>query len=245
MKIVCIFRIAYVFLFLLTTLPASAYYHRHTSAGIVFIGILLMLILIPLTKFLFYAFVALLTNKWTWIIGGGLLFLVVLINKDNEQKKKWHPQTNYPSSGQVQYNSIETPYGNNQSLKKVSPVKRQKTEEYQEKCFVCDGSGSVRCTSCNGTGVIENRCPACEGSGGCRRIQCRSCFGRGKDEIIGNTCFECGGSGYSYAYCGNCNGSGKKVSICMECDFYNHMVSCKNCSGAGYLTKTRVVEYYE
>jgi|GEM_PF-2626682 len=87
MKIFCIFRIAYVFLFLLTTLPASAYYHRHTSAGIVFIGILLMLILIPLTKFLFYAFVALLTNKWTWIIGGGLLFLVVLINKDNEQKK--------------------------------------------------------------------------------------------------------------------------------------------------------------
>ena len=32
----------------------------------------------------------------------------------------------------------------------------------------------------------------------------------------------------SHAYCGKCNGSGKIVSVCTGCDFYNHMVSCKN-----------------
>lgn len=245
MKRFWICRAVYFILLLLIALPVSAYYHNHSSGGMFIIGILLLLILIPLVKILFYAFLVLVTNKWTWIIGGGLLFLVVLVNIDNEQKKNWHPQTNYPSSSQVQYNSIEMPYDNNQSSKTVSPVKKERTEEYKEKCFVCGGLGSIRCTFCNGTGVIEDRCPSCKGSGGNYQIQCRFCFGRGTVGTFGSTCFECGGSGYSRAYCGNCNGSGKIVSVCTVCDFYKHMVSCKNCSGTGYVTKTRVVEYYE
>ena len=163
MKRFWICRAVYFILLLLIALPVSAYYHNHSSGGMFIIGILLLLILIPLVKILFYAFLVLVTNKWTWIIGGGLLFLVVLVNIDNEQKKNWHPQTNYPSSSQVQYNSIEMPYDNNQSSKTVSPVKKERTEEYKEKCFVCGGLGSIRCTFCNGTGVIEDRCPSCKG----------------------------------------------------------------------------------
>ena len=109
MKRFWICRAVYFILLLLIALPVSAYYHNHSSGGMFIIGILLLLILIPLVKILFYAFLVLVTNKWTWIIGGGLLFLVVLVNIDNEQKKNWHPQTNYPSSSQVQYNSTSNP----------------------------------------------------------------------------------------------------------------------------------------
>lgn len=144
MKRFWICRAVYFILLLLIALPVSAYYHNHSSGGMFIIGILLLLILIPLVKILFYAFFVLVTNKWTWIIGGGLLFLVVLVNIDNEQKKNWHPQTNYPSSSQVQYNSIEMPYDNNQSSKTVSPVKKERTEEYKEKCFVCGGLGEYK-----------------------------------------------------------------------------------------------------
>lgn len=238
-------RIGNVLLLLLVVLPASAYYHGHTSAGMFIIGILLMLILIPLAKVLFYAFIALVTNKWTWIIGGGLLFFIILVNIDNEQKKTWQPQTSYPSAYQKQDNFIKTPNENERPQKTVAPVKRQRTEEYKERCIACGGSGQVRCSSCNGTGMIEKRCLSCNGSGGRHQVQCRSCFGRGTVGTFGNTCFECGGSGYSYSYCGACNGSGKIVSVCTKCDFYKHMESCKSCSGAGYVTKTKVVEYYE
>ena len=219
MKRFWICRAVYFILLLLIALPVSAYYHNHSSGGMFIIGILLLLILIPLVKILFYAFLVLVTNKWTWIIGGGLLFLVVLVNIDNEQKKNWHPQTNYPSSSQVQYNARGMPYDNNQSSKTISPVKKERTEEYKEKCFVCGGLGSIRCTFCNGTGVIEDRCPSCKGSGSNYQIQGHFCFGRGTVGTFGSTCFECGGSGYSRAYCGNCNGSGKIVSVCTECDF--------------------------
>ena len=43
--------------------------------------------------------------------------------------------------------------------------KKEKTGKYQEKCFVCGGSGSIKCAICNGTVVIEDRCPVCKGSG--------------------------------------------------------------------------------
>ena len=238
-------RIKYVLLLLLAVLPASAYYHSHTSGGMFIIGIFLMLILIPLAKVLFYAFMAPVTNKWTWIIGGGLLFFIILVNIDSEQKKNWHPQTSYPSTYQKQENFIGTPNVSNQPHKTVAPVKRQRTEEYNERCIACSGSGQVRCSSCNGTGMIEKKCPSCNGSGGRHQVQCRSCFGQGTVGTFGNTCFECGGSGYSYAYCGNCNGSGNIVSVCTECDFYKHMASCKSCSGTGSVTRTKVVEYYE
>lgn len=59
------------------------------------------------------------------------------------------------------------------------------------------------------------------------QIQCRSCFGRGTVGTFRNACLECGAV-CSHAYCGKCNGSGKIVSVCTGCDFYNHMVSCKN-----------------
>ena len=66
---ILIYRVGYVVAFLLISLPVSAYYHGHTSGGMVLVGFLLMLILIPLAKVLFYLFMALITNKWTWIIG--------------------------------------------------------------------------------------------------------------------------------------------------------------------------------
>lgn len=108
---------------------------------------------------------------------------------------------------------------------------------------MCRGSGQVKCTFCKGTGLIENRCTACSGSGGKHRVQCSYCSVRGT-EILGNTCFTCGGSGGYYVYCGACNGSGMTSSFCAECDI-NNMISCKNCSGTGYVIKTKVVGYYE
>lgn len=47
----------------------------------------------------------------------------------------------------------------------VSPVKKKELGKYQEKCFVCGGSGCIKCAFCNGTVVIEDRCPVCKGSG--------------------------------------------------------------------------------
>lgn len=47
----------------------------------------------------------------------------------------------------------------------VSPVKKKELGKYQEKCFVCGGSGCIKCAFCSGTVVIEDRCPVCKGSG--------------------------------------------------------------------------------
>lgn len=99
-------------LLLLPTLPVCAYYHNTDSSAIFIIGILLMLVLIPLAKLLFYTFVALVLNKWTWIIGGVLLILGIMVYINKEQEKNGHHKISYPSSSQGQNNSTQMPYSN-------------------------------------------------------------------------------------------------------------------------------------
>lgn len=153
MKSFWIRRVIYVGLLLLLALPVSAYYHGHTSGGMVLVGILLMLILIPLAKVLFYLFMALITNKWTWIIGGGLLFLFVLAGIASNSKE--------PSS-----NTSTPPYQGSTPSNMVVPQKKQRTEIYTEVCSLCNGKGKVTCSHCGGNRRIESVCSLCKGSGG-------------------------------------------------------------------------------
>ncbi len=64
-------------------------------------------------------------------------------------------------------------------------------------CTVCGGSGSVKCTFCNGQGLIVNEttktCTRCGGSG---KVNCSACAGLGTTEFgKRSTCETCGGTG--------------------------------------------------
>lgn len=176
-----IYRIVYIVAFLLLTLPACAYYHNHTSGGMFVIGILLMLILIPLAKVLFCLFMALVTNKWTWIIGSGLLFLFIIAGIDSNSKE--------PSS-----NTSTSPYQGTTPSNMVVPQKKQRTETYTEICPVCNGKGKVTCSHCGGNRRFENVCSLCKGSGGNMTITCPNCGGSGSADGFWQ-CMKCNGKG--------------------------------------------------
>ena len=191
-----IYRIVYIVAFLLLTLPACAYYHNHTSGGMFVIGILLMLILIPLAKVLFCLFMALVTNKWTWIIGSGLLFLFIIAGIDSNSKE--------PSS-----NTSTSPYQGTTPSNMVVPQKKQRTETYTEICPVCNGKGKVTCSHCGGNRRFENVCSLCKGSGGNMTITCPNCGGSGSADGFWQ-CMKCNGKGRINIVCNLCNGTGKE-----------------------------------
>lgn len=226
-----IYRIVYVVAFLLLTLPACAYYHSHTSGGMVIVGILLMLILIPLAKVLFYLFMALVTNKWPWIIGGGLLILFIIAGIASNSKE--------PSS-----NTSTLPYQGTTPSNMVVPQKKQRTETYTEVCSVCNGKGKVTCSHCGGNRRIESVCSLCKGSGGKMTITCPDCGGAGSADGFWQ-CMKCNGKGRINVVCNLCNGTGKEVTYCHYCDAFTSYSNCSACGGKGCVTRTKVVEYYE
>lgn len=228
---ILIYRVGYVVAFLLISLPVSAYYHGHTSGGMVLVGFLLMLILIPLAKVLFYLFMALITNKWTWIIGVGLLFLFVIAGIASNSKE--------PSS-----NTSTPPYQGSTPSNMVVPQKKQRTEIYTEVCSLCNGKGKVTCSHCGGNRRIESVCSLCKGSGGKMTITCPDCGGSGSADGFWQ-CMKCNGKGRINVVCNLCNGTGKEVTYCHYCDAFTSFSNCSACGGKGRVTRTKVVEYYE
>lgn len=224
-------KIMYVMILLIVSLPACAYYHGHTSGGTFIIGILLLLILIPLAKILFYAFLVLITNKWTWIIGGGLLILFIIAGIASNSKE--------PSS-----NTSTLPYQGTTPSNMVVPQKKQRTETYTEVCSVCNGKGKVTCSHCGGNRRIESVCSLCKGSGGKMTITCPDCGGAGSADGFWQ-CMKCNGKGRINVVCNLCNGTGKEVTYCHYCDAFTSYSNCSACGGKGCVTRTKVVEYYE
>ena len=71
------------------------------------------------------------------------------------------------------------------------------SDEVEEDCDNCGGSGQESCYDCGGDG----------------REDCNDCGGDGEDDE-GNTCYTCDGDGYDE--CGYCDGSGE--TNCDNCD---------------------------
>lgn len=180
---------------------------------------------------LFYLFMALITNKWTWIIGGGLLFLFVIAGIASNSKE--------PSS-----NTSTPPYQGSTPSNMVVPQKKQRTEIYTEVCSLCNGKGKVTCSHCGGNRRIESVCSLCKGSGGKMTITCPDCGGSGSADGFWQ-CMKCNGKGRINVVCNLCNGTGKEVTYCHYCDAFTSYSNCSACGGKGRVTRTKVVEYYE
>lgn len=97
---------------------------------------------------------------------------------------------------------------------------------YDVECRVCHGSGHHHkedCWTCNGTGSVD--CHVCDGSGQCQKcggegtVECRDCHGTG-------TCRKCKGKGR--VKCRNCRGTG----ICPSCKG-SESIPCRRCLGTG------------
>lgn len=97
---------------------------------------------------------------------------------------------------------------------------------YDVECKVCHGSGHHHkedCWTCNGTGSVD--CHVCDGSGQCQKcggegtVECRDCHGTG-------TCRKCKGKGR--VKCRNCRGTG----ICPSCKG-SETIPCRRCLGTG------------
>ena len=79
-------------------------------------------------------------------------------------------------------------------------------------CVVCDGTGSVTCSTCKGKGyyyeTVEEDCSWCNGTGHGDWTDCGTCSGTGSVSVP-NTCGTCGGAGGENVTgtCGTCSGS--------------------------------------
>lgn len=83
---------------------------------------------------------------------------------------------------------------------------------HKEDCWTCNGTGSVDCHVCDGSGL-------CEKCGGAGHVECRACHGTGK-------CGKCKGKGK--LKCRNCNGTG----FCPSCKG-SQTIPCRRCLGSG------------
>lgn len=83
-------------------------------------------------------------------------------------------------------------------------------------CYMCGGTGHVKCTLCQGTGVdpqTKGKCPTCAGKGylgikcttckGAGHLMCLFCFG---DKVKSRVCFDCRGT--LEILCVGCHGTG-------------------------------------
>ena len=84
-----------------------------------------------------------------------------------------------------------------------------------EDCVKCQGKGRLICPTCHGT--VEVTCGCNHG-----RTKCSTCGGTGKV-----SCSHCDGG---HLKCTSCSGTGKTSEL------------CRNCSGRGTVTKSRMVE---
>lgn len=124
----------------------------------------------------------------------------------------------------------------NQPRYQINNVKGQDSLEEKE-CNVCKGNGwiavLVRCSKCEGSGIITERCKNCSGVG---RIKCSSCKGNRyiyQDPGISYLCTKCRASGWILCEacklgkirktCDVCRGEGKALEAIM----------CEHCGGDG------------
>lgn len=236
----------YLLNLLLIPMPSLAYYNHND--GIEFLlGVLLLIIIIPVFKLLGYLLLMILSNKWTWIIGGTLLFLFIMssIEKDKLSKRN----NNYsPYYQQQNYNYYQQNRNISPTISKPQKTleKKQKTETYRDICSNCLGTGVTTCHHCGGDSFIEKVCTFCKGTGGEKEFRCLSCSGSGTNSITGARCFSCSGTGYQKSYCFKCSGTGKISDLCEYCNYFNgSKISCSQCDGTGYIYRSRIVDYYE
>jgi hypothetical protein len=104
------------------------------------------------------------------------------------------------------------------------------SDDVEEDCGECGGSGDVTCSECGGSGNEE--CSNCYGDGD---VDCDSCDGTGEDEE-GDKCGYCDGSGRET--CPDCGGEGK--FDCNYCDGSGNE-TCDNCNGSGQVQQD---DYY-
>lgn len=127
----------------------------------------------------------------------------------------------------------EKPWFLNADGLEVVPLEHDRAG-FGTKCPKCDGSGSVECGKCGGTGVHKPRtdCNRCGGRGNFS-VVCRKCGGSGSFEA---ECRRCGGSGsHKGGTCYGCNGSGRKELDCRPCDGTGGITrECRACEGRGY-----------
>jgi len=76
------------------------------------------------------------------------------------------------------------------------------------RCPYCGGSGSFRCLHCNGAGTVSATCSTCGGSGRIDDAPCAACNGSGRITVI---CEPCNGVGN--LECALCRGTGD----CKDC----------------------------
>ena len=104
------------------------------------------------------------------------------------------------------------------------------SDDVEEDCRDCGGSGEVSCDSCDGSGQEE--CSNCYGEGD---VDCDNCDGTGEDEE-GDTCGYCDGSGKES--CKDCSSEGQ-----LDCEYCSgtSYESCDNCNGSGQVPQD---DYY-
>lgn len=100
------------------------------------------------------------------------------------------------------------------------------TNDSDENCSRCAGTGKIKCSACNGSGKSSTRttCSACKGKGtkeeivecpGCKYKTssrgCKICSGKGLVRVVDKTCSRCDRKGYleSTSTCKKCAGTGK------------------------------------
>jgi hypothetical protein len=109
----------------------------------------------------------------------------------------------------------------------------EEPEVDSDACTTCSGTGKVeqQCGACDGAGTVQGDCRVCVGSG---VVQCRPCLGTG-----GTRCRPCNGTGgltCIYGACQGCNYSG--YLICGTCRGAGGF-SCNVCDGSGTRPCTR------
>ena len=113
-------------------------------------------------------------------------------------------------------------------------------ESRKETCKPCDGTGTVECARCNGSGEIAGKnmvsCPTCEGKRQFKRqVSCSNCHGKGSIAAKCNHCWR--QNGLRNKNCTWCGGSGLGDSeTCRKCDGYRKVYmyqACMTCQGHG------------
>ena len=126
-----------------------------------------------------------------------------------------------------QYNSTpQTP------SKSQQPQQQPHTEYYYETCTYCNAKGYVRCSHCNGAGVIPIRCLYCKGTGKVERELMTGFY-------IEDMCPACQGRGNELTDCEYCS---PRFIPYFQCTV-NGYTNCPQCNGTGQVQRSRIVYY--
>lgn len=98
-------------------------------------------------------------------------------------------------------------------------------------CIRCNGKGTELCTFCFGDGTLLVKCSTCGGSGSVNDEKCQTCNGEGK---VRESCTNCNGKGRFQ--CGRCNGVGKEVcTMCSGTGKKDWKFPCEKCGRTGII----------